>query len=401
MTATSRYSAVAIVLHWLIAAGILFMIWLGWNMDDNEFRFQLHKSIGITILMLTVARIIWRLMNPVPPLPAGMKHHEKALSRFVHFMFYALMLLMPLTGWLVVSTSYDFDIPTVIFGAVSWPDIPGVGFLSNELGHSIILNVHSKLAWVLIGLLALHVLGALKHEVTAEAGVLKRMLPGIFGSPDRPRPPPQGYFLAFGTAIALFVIIAFGPGLFTGSSSSQATPASPGEEVTANQVEPNWDVDYEASSIAFSGTHEGNRYSGEFSDWSAEIFFDPDNLDRARARVSVQTSTATANKKLYTDSLKSPEWFDPSGHPAATVDLTGFRKTEDGYTANAAITIKDSTVNVPFTFDLQIDGETANMQGEATVQRGPLDLGQKSDPGGEWVGEDVLIEVGVTASRTG
>ena len=118
MTETSRYSAVAIALHWAIALGILGMIWLGWNMDNNESLFQLHKSIGITILMLTIARIVWRVMNPVPPLPAEMKGWEKTLSSAVHYAFYGLMILMPLTGWLVVSTSYEFDIATVIFGTI-------------------------------------------------------------------------------------------------------------------------------------------------------------------------------------------------------------------------------------------------------------------------------------------
>jgi len=70
---TSRYTAVAIALHWAIAALIIFMIWLGWNMEENETRYQLHKSIGITILLLTVARVVWRMLNPPPALPCGCK----------------------------------------------------------------------------------------------------------------------------------------------------------------------------------------------------------------------------------------------------------------------------------------------------------------------------------------
>ena len=60
MTRSPRYTAVAIALHWAIALGLLFMIWLGWNMDGKESWFQFHKSVGITILLLTVARIVWR-----------------------------------------------------------------------------------------------------------------------------------------------------------------------------------------------------------------------------------------------------------------------------------------------------------------------------------------------------
>ena len=100
---SNRYTVVAILLHWAIAALILFMIWLGWNMEDNEARFQLHKSIGIAILFLSVARVLWRWRNPPPPLPDDMTPWEKRLSHGVHIGFYALMIGLPLLGWLLVS----------------------------------------------------------------------------------------------------------------------------------------------------------------------------------------------------------------------------------------------------------------------------------------------------------
>ncbi|WP_084397345.1 cytochrome b/b6 domain-containing protein [Henriciella aquimarina] len=399
MTQSSRYGAVAIALHWAIALGIIGMILLGWNMDNNESLFQLHKSIGITILLLTIARIVWRLINPVPPLPAEMAGYEKTLSHIVHGTFYVLMLAMPLTGWLVVSTSYEFDIPTVLYGTVSWPDLP-VGFMSNETGHAIAEFVHSKLAWVAIVLLGLHVAGAVKHEIGGEEGVLKRMIPGLFGKPDAPSPPPRGFLPAFGAAIAIFLLIAFVPPLFSGAASSPSGAENVDDAgVNEEAFNPNWTVNQEASSITFSGTHDGSEYSGRFGDWSADIRFDADNLEDARAIVSVKTASARASKKLYTDSLKSKEWFDVEGHPTASVVLTDFQETDSGYTAEAAITIKDSTVTVPFPFTLDIEGDTARMDGTATVQRTPLSLGQTSDPGADWVGEDVNIAVSVEASR--
>ena len=111
-TETSRYTIVAITLHWVMAALLLFMIWLGWNMDDNEVRFQLHKSIGILLLFLTLVRVIWRVMNPPPPLPEEMPAHEKLASHLVHMAFYGLMIILPLAGWMLVSTS-KFKVPTV------------------------------------------------------------------------------------------------------------------------------------------------------------------------------------------------------------------------------------------------------------------------------------------------
>ena len=360
-------------------------------MTTNNSR---YKSIGITILMLTVTRIIWRLMNPPPQLPADMAPLEKTASHLVHLGFYALMLAMPLTGWLLVSTNLKFDVPTVLYGQVSWPDIPFVGFLTNETGHEIVEFVHSKLAWVAIGLLALHVLGALKHEFSKEEGVLKRMLPGLFGKTAPPQAPARGFFIAFGGAIVLFLAIAFLPGLLSGNSQPSTL-----ETAQAEQVESNWTVDYESSTIAFSGSHDGSTYQGSFGDWSADIFFDPDALDTSKALVTVQTGSATASKKLYSDSLRAGEWLSVQDHPQATVALDNFRPDGADYVGDATLTIKDQSVTVPFTFTLDINGDTALMTGSTSVERKPLNLGQDSDPTGEWVGETVNIDVTVKASR--
>ena len=386
-----RYSAVAIALHWAIALAILFMIWLGWNMHDNESRFQLHKSIGITILILTIARILWRWLNPPPELPAEMKPLEKTASHLVHLGFYALMLAMPLTGWLTVSTHTEFDVPTVLYGTVSWPDIPGVGFLKNETAHHTIEFIHSKLAWLVFALLALHIAGALKHEFTAEEGVLKRMLPGLFGKTAPSRAPPKGFLIAFGSAFAVFAVIAGMPLI--------ASALKPAPEAAQAEFTPNWAVDYANSSLSFSGVHDGNPYSGHFARWDAAIDFDPAQPEQGRVLVSVTTGSAVANQKLYTDSLKAPEWLDPDAFPLATVEINNITPAASGYTATATLTLKGIRVDVPLAFTLDIQGETATMTGHATLQRQPLDLGQQSDPDGDWVEEDIAVDVIVKALR--
>lgn len=386
-----RYTAVAIALHWAIAIAIVFIIWLGWNMDDHEARFQLHKSVGITILLLTIARIVWRLLNPPPTLPEDMKPLEKTASHVVHLGFYGLMLAMPLTGWLVVSTHTSFDVPTVLYGTVSWPDIPGVGFLTNDAAHEVIEFVHSKLAWLAIGMLGLHVVGALKHEFSGEEGVLKRMLPGLFGRTQGPRAPSKGFITAFGSAFAVFAIIA---GLPLASGALRSAP-----DAEAASFAPNWTVDQAASSIAFSGIHDGNAYNGDFGNWDAAIRFDADDIAAAQAQVNVYTGSATANQKLYTDSLKSAEWLNSAAHPVATVKVDAFTEQGDGYTSTATLTLKDITVTVPLDFTLEFDGDTALMRGSTVLQRKALDLGQGSDPGADWVGEDVTVNVTVRATR--
>jgi cytochrome b561/polyisoprenoid-binding protein YceI len=393
-----RYTSVAIALHWAIALAILSLIPGGWFMGDlpndhplKETLYQLHKSVGITILILTLARIAWRVMNPVPEDAAGLKGWEKTASHSAHIAFYALMLLMPLTGWLYVSTAYAFDVPTVLYGIVSWPDLPFVGFLSNETGHGVVQFVHSKLAWAALGLVALHVAGALKHEFGPEEGVLKRMIPGLFGKTGGPRAPSRGALAAFGGALAVFAAVAVTPMLTQGGAA----------DVTGTSgLQANWAVNRDASpAIRFSGTHEGDQYTGTFENWNATIAFDPDNLAASRVEVTVDLGSAVANKKLYTDSLRAAEWLDVAGSPTASVVLDMFTGAEPDYTANAALTLKGATIDVPFAFELNFDGDTAYLEGETRLSRAELDVGMASDPGADWVSDEILIEVSLQATR--
>jgi cytochrome b561 len=403
MSATSeRYTSIAITLHWLIALAIVGMILGGWYMGDlpdgapgQYFLYQMHKSVGITILLLTVARIIWRVMNPPPPLPEDMNALEKTGSHLVHLGFYGLMIAMPLTGWLYSSVSVKLDVPTVLYGVISWPDVPFVDGLKTEAASGVVNFIHSKLAWIAIGLLALHVAGALKHEFSAEDGVLKRMIPGLFGSADEPQAPGRGALTAFGSSLAILVVVA-------GASPLLGALSGSGQAVSADAAfEPNWTVDNAASYITFSGIHDGNTFSGTFGNWDAAIQFDPAAPAKAEARVTVATGSAEASQKLYTDSLKSPEWFNTAAFPSASVEILNISETGAGqYTSTARLTLKETTVDTDFPFDLQIDGATARMTGQAVFQRKPLDLGQASDPSADWVSEDVTVDVVVVATRT-
>jgi cytochrome b561 len=394
-SSSSRYTVVAILLHWAIAALLLFMIWLGWNMEDNEARSQLHKSIGIAILFLSVARILWRGMNPPPPLPDDMKPWEKRLSHGVHMGFYVLMIALPLLGWLLVSTS-KFQVSTVLFGTVSWPHLPFTEGLRGGVVHEVAEFLHSKGAWVLIVLLAMHVGGAVKHEIGAEQGVFKRMIP-LFGKPDAPRP-ARGYVTAFGGAALLFAIIAAVP-LVKSAAPAPAAQPDPAE-AAAEAAASNWDIDYANSELGFSGTYQGKAFSGTFTNWAANVRFDPKDLENAAISVQIHPDTAHTGTKLYDDTLESGEWFDTSTYPLARADLIDFAAAPDGgYMAEASLLIKDTSINVPFEFSLIVDGDTATFEGQTSLSRKALNLGQQSDPGADWVGDEVTVTVKGTATR--
>jgi cytochrome b561 len=181
-----RYGAVAMTLHWLLAAMILFMLGLGFFMtrleetDERTFPlFQLHKSIGLTILIVSVVRLAWRLANPIPALPADMGVWERFAARGVHALFYLLMITVPLMGWATVSSA-PLAVPTMWFGLFEWPHIPFLADIPRAEKRMIegpLAVTHSILAFSMLGLVVLHAAAALKHQFRDRDDVLKRMLP--------------------------------------------------------------------------------------------------------------------------------------------------------------------------------------------------------------------------------
>ena len=146
--AHGRYTGVAKLLHWLIAGLILANIGLAWQMGGPRTPttyavVQLHKSIGITVLLLTLIRIGWRLSHRAPPLPPHLKTWERVLAHIVHTGFYVVMLGMPLTGWLMVSTSRT-GIPTMLYGLIPWPNLP-IGAAARTAAHAAGENGHGFL----------------------------------------------------------------------------------------------------------------------------------------------------------------------------------------------------------------------------------------------------------------
>jgi cytochrome b561 len=182
---SGRYATVAIVLHWLIAAAILFQIVLSSRMGaprtPTSFAVsQFHKSIGISILLLSLVRLGWRLAHPPAPLPATMTPWERELARVVHVGFYVIMIAMPLTGWIMVSAGRTAT-PFLLFGQIPWFNLPLQHLAApvKAVWHDIGENGHGILAKVIYVLLVLHVAGALKHQLfSRDEPVLARMAPG-------------------------------------------------------------------------------------------------------------------------------------------------------------------------------------------------------------------------------
>jgi cytochrome b561 len=183
-----RYGTVAVTLHWLIGIAIVCMIAFGYYLstlpitDPGLYRLvQLHKSIGLTILVLSVLRVVWRLINPVPPLPDTLGKPMKILARATHILLYVLIVAIPLSGWAMVSAS-PLGIPTVWFGLFEWPHIAPLAHLpfdQKDATEESIHTVHAWLAYGAVALLVLHIGAALLHHYFWKDDTLRRMVPGM------------------------------------------------------------------------------------------------------------------------------------------------------------------------------------------------------------------------------
>ncbi|MGQ0740865.1 MAG: cytochrome b [Alphaproteobacteria bacterium] len=182
----ARYGNVAAGLHWLIAAAVIFNLWLGLYLgelprsDPNRLWWiQIHKSNGLSILVLSVTRVLWRAVNPMPGLVAGTPTWERVAARAVHYTFYVLIIAIPLSGWAMVSSS-PLGIPTIWFGLFEWPHLPFLAELPRVRKQLIIGDIretHKWLAYLAIALITLHVAAALKHHFWDRDTTLLRMLP--------------------------------------------------------------------------------------------------------------------------------------------------------------------------------------------------------------------------------
>ncbi|MGZ8408126.1 MAG: cytochrome b [Caulobacteraceae bacterium] len=185
MIRTDRYTTVAIWLHWLIAAMIITNIALGFGHEwvDRDTGRQMiwwHKPIGLTVLMLSFVRLWWRLTHKPPPLPAAMPQWERFLASATHWLFYALMIGMPIGGWLFMSAS-PRNTPISYFGLFDWPFLP-VHSLADDQRKAVFdsfKELHEIGGYMMLGLLVLHVAAALKHIFINRDEVGHHMIPAL------------------------------------------------------------------------------------------------------------------------------------------------------------------------------------------------------------------------------
>jgi cytochrome b561 len=446
-TTAQRYSAVAIVLHWAIAAAILYMLPLGlWMHEQAEdgvthegvFRaFQLHKSIGLAVLALSLIRLGWRLAHRPPPLPQHMPAWERFAAKATHWAFYALMIGLPLSGWLFVSAGWSLHedrslaVPTHFFGLLEVPALFGLTQAAPELRAAVAdvaFNTHALMAWAAAILFVLHVAAALKHHFFDRDEVLAHMVPGVrapFETEPRPKDPTRLAILGGGIAlVAIALISAVYAATTFGGGATMAAPAASTFDVVQSAPAPNapstpvastaaptpavpgapsaWRVDPSASSIRFDYTYSDESgetpVSGRFSAWSADIRFDPQNLDASSANVTIQLASAATGVPVHDNALRGAGWFNTAAFPQATFRTTEIRSRSNGYEARGDLTLRGETKEVRLPFTLEINGDRAVMRGSVTIDRRDFEIGEDAE-GDDMISRDVTINIQVQATR--
>ena len=384
--AQQRYSSVAVVLHWVIALALAGQIALGFSMPKGRMAdfglFQLHKSIGITILLLSVLRLAWRWTHRPPQAVEG--GFNGFLAKAVHTLLYVFMIGAPLTGWAIVSTS-RIEVPTMFWGVIRWPHLPLPGSL-NEMFE----ETHETLAWIALALIVLHVLGALRHQLFLKDGLMRRMSPG--GQP----------WLGF-VLLAAVVATYFGVGMYVAGQylvpamehrnaatakgrvplNAQPTPA-PTAEATADPEEeadadepgepPVWAIQ-SGGRLGFSVGAGGDTYRGSFSDWSGAIKFDPEHPETADLRITVRLASASMGDSTMDETLKTSDFFG-TANPTATWRSTSVRQTgPNRYAASGTLSLKGASKPQSVTFTLSGNGLRRHVEGSAGIDRNAYGVG--------------------------
>lgn len=429
MAVATRYSTVAMALHWLIATVILLLLPMGWWMtaavDDSATQlqayrlFQVHKALGFLVLALTIVRIGWRVTSRPPSLADGMRAWGKFSARAAQYCFYGLLLALPLSGWVYISAGWavasdqPLDVATSWFGLFSIPHIEPVEMLAEEARRAVAFraaSAHTFLAWGAVVLIALHIGAALKHHFIDRDSVLISILPwGEVRDEPAAREEKERHWPALlaglGTAMALLAAGAIAQAPPPRGTTAQDHPAAPAKVADAPiraGTAIQWVIDPSVSAIRFSGRHAGAAFNGRFTDWNASIWFDPTDLAGSRAFADIRTGSASTGDATQEVSLQGAEWFDPGNYPTARFDASSFRSLGgDRYEADGTLRIKAVRIPVTLRFTFSEQSGLAAVTGQFTLDRTALDLGLESDATGAWVSKEIAVEISLKAKRSG
>ena len=409
--AQARYSSGAIVLHWLLALSMAFQLALGFAMPHfgpHSFApMQLHKSVGITILLLALIAVGWRLVRRPP---AALEDGWTAVAaRIVHWSFYAVLLLGPITGWIIVSTA-RLKVPTMLFGVLPWPHLPLAASLNRPMEE-----VHEALAWIAIALFVLHVAGALRHQFLLRDPVIKRMAPaGSVAATMALLLATIVIYFAVGSYVSQKYLVpamtefrarraqaaappvpaanAAEPALPAANGSKPAVPTADSTDATPAQAAgppPVWTI-ADRKRLVFSVANGDSPIEGRFKNWSGSIEMDPDHPETAAIDITIDLASASVGDATQDAMLQGADFFASASEPTATWRSTSVTQTApDRYRASGTLTIRGKSRPQALAFTLTGKNLQRHAAGSATIDRTAFGIG--SGEAGESLGKTVTL----------
>lgn len=403
-------------LHWATALLILLLLPMGVYMhdlpientvqiNDKVWLYSLHKTLGMSALIIAILRIIWAKLQPHPrPLHGGM---EGFAASTVHNLLYIAIIAMPLMGWLHHAAAEGF-------APIWWPLPQNLPFVPKSVELSNFFKyAHFITGIVLVGSLFLHIAGAVKHAVIDKDKTLSRMVPGAYqDTGELPKEQPKSStpklvaLLAVAIAIAAIFIVdnikaptQKSVTLASETMNAQSADNKPAtSEQTANDEnsEGAWVIDYASSELAISVAQLGTPIKGTFSNWTADVVFDPSNPFDGFITASVDIASLTLGE--VTERAISEEFLGFETNPKATFISQDITAVADGFQAKGIMTLagiaQDFTIK--FTFS-EADGK-AKVSASGEIQRLDFKIGEGFADDSS-VGRDIGLSISIDASR--
>lgn len=366
-----RYGSVAKTFHWLTALLILSLLPLGWYANELPYEtdaqlarkawfFSMHKTLGVTVFFVALARILWALAQPRPAPLNAYRPVEHFLATTIHWLLYGALVIVPLSGWISHAAAEGF-------APIWWPfgqDLPLVPN-SVQVEHTF-AAIHGVVTKVLIAAILLHFAGAMKHHLIDGDATLRRMLPG---RPVLPAMVPAGHPRSPAVVAALVWALAVGLGAGLATLSEAEAPVA----VALEDVASEWVVD--EGTIGLTIVQFGSEVSGGFEDWTAAIAFDETTPSGEVGRVTTTIAIPSLTLGSVTQQAMGADYFDAEAHEKAVFDAV-IRHGTNGYEAVGDLTIKGNSVPITMPFELTIDGDTARMGADLTLDRRDFGIGQ-------------------------
>lgn len=387
---TTTYGSVTKTFHWLTALLMVTVIPLGVVAHDmgtetgeqiarKALLFSAHKTLGLTLFAVAVARILWAVSQPKPAPLHPERRVETWLAETVHWLLYASLVIVPLTGWIHHAA-------TTGFAPIWWPFGQGLPFVPKDAGVAMLFSaLHMTFEKILLVALILHIAGALKHHIWDKDLTLKRMWPGRVAIPALTKTPHRWSPALVASAVYLAVL--------GGVLATQPVEAR-GDDTRLATVASEWTVT--EGTLGLTIRQFGSDVSGQFEDWTAAIRFEPET---GTGNVEVVIAIPSLILGSVTNQALGPDYFAPGEFPTATF-AASIAPVGESYEAQGTLTLRGETVPLTLPFTLTIDGTRAEMQAVTTLDRRDFGIGTVPMPDESSLEFGVAVTIDLVAERT-